>query len=86
MAKRELSLPFDGGLLRMHRERRGYLQSDLAKRCEELGYKVDRTRISQLENGVYKPLPPLLAALVNALDLKVDDLLSPEQDEQRESA
>lgn len=80
MAKQELSLPFDGGLLRKHRERGGYLQSDLAQRCEELGHKVDRSRISQLENGVYKPLPPLLSVLARALNVEIDDLLAPDEE------
>lgn len=76
MVKQSISLPFDGAKLREHRERAGLHHSDLANRCEQVGHKVDRSRLSQLENGGGKPSPPLLRALTEALGISVDDLLA----------
>ena len=81
MVKQSISLPFDGKKLREHRERAGMHHVDLAQRCMEVsGHQVDRSRISQLENGVGKPSPPLLRALTEALGVSVDDLLAEPQD------
>ncbi len=82
MAKQPLSLPFDGAKLREHRQRAGLLHVDLAELCKTVGHTVDRSRISQLENGVGKPSPPLLRALTEALGITVDDLLTPEEETQ----
>jgi transcriptional regulator with XRE-family HTH domain len=85
MAKTENSLPFDGRRLRRHRERGGLLQADLARLCGEAGHKIDRTRISQLERGD-KPSPPLLTALATALNVEIDDLLTPDSEPERKPA
>ncbi|MEV4093852.1 helix-turn-helix domain-containing protein [Streptosporangium saharense] len=66
-----LRLPFDGDRLRAWRERRGLSQTGLAALVG-----VTQGRISQLEAG-RKPAPPLLLRLVTALDVEVDDLLTP---------
>ena len=81
MAKSELSLPFDGERLRQYRERAGLFQGELGKLCD-----VDQSRISQLESGGTKPSPPLLKQLARVLKIRVDDLLTPEDEEQAEAS
>lgn len=79
MAKTTLRLPFSGGRLRAERERSGLLQEQLAQRCIDRGYAVSRARISSVERGEM-PSAPLLKALADALGIKIDVLLDPEQD------
>ncbi|GAA3078227.1 helix-turn-helix domain-containing protein [Streptosporangium carneum] len=66
-----LRLPFDGDRLRDRRERRGLSQTKLAALVG-----ASPSRISQLEAGE-KPTPALLLRLVAALDVEIDDLLTP---------
>lgn len=79
MAKTTLTLPFSGERLRAERERSGLLQEQLAQRCIDRGHVVSRARISSVERGEM-PSAPLLKALADALGVKVDALLDPEQD------
>lgn len=75
MATRRLSLPFDGGRAREHRERRGLTLSDLADRCEAVGMRIDFTTLSRWETGVFGPTARRLTVLARALDVEIDDLL-----------
>lgn len=74
MAER-LSLPFSGSKLRETRERAGLTRPVLAKKCEEAGCRVSPQHVGRLEDGPWRPRPPLLVALAKALKVQVDDLL-----------
>lgn len=73
-----LSLPFDGDRLRALRERRGFRQADLAQRCTDQGTSVSRFQVVRAETGKNMPTPATLAAFARALDIEIDDLLTPE--------
>lgn len=75
MARTPLTLPFSPSRLRTLRERRGLLQEDLAQLTVIGGYAVARSTISHLELGDRMPMPPVLKALANALNVGVDELL-----------
>jgi len=68
----------DGAALRRARLRSGMTQRELARRCLELGCKVDNSNINKAERssegiGVRK-----LPTLAKALDTTVDELLAKE--------
>lgn len=86
MARTPISLPFDGSRLRTARERAGYSQEDLAKLCTKQGTCVSRFQVVRAEGGRYKPQARVLAAFVRALNIKLDDLLTPGEGVKRECA
>ena len=69
-------LPFSPRLLRLWRERRGYLQADLARRCTEQGTPVSRLQVIRAETGRNRPQPRILVAFAMALGVEVEDLLA----------
>jgi transcriptional regulator with XRE-family HTH domain len=77
MARRPLSLPFSAEALRETRERAGLTLVDVAERCKAAGHTVHSSTLGKIESGKHLPSPPLLAALTNALEVTVDDLLDP---------
>ncbi|HEY9373163.1 helix-turn-helix transcriptional regulator [Streptomyces sp.] len=86
MARTSLSLPFEGRRLRVARERAGYKQEDLALLCTRQGTPVSRFQVIRAETGKNMPQPQVLAAFVKALDICLDDLLTPVEDIKAESA
>lgn len=87
MARTSLSLPFDGQRLREARERAGLSQGELAKLATEKSRtSVSRFQVGRAECGVYKPQPRTLEAFVTALNISVDDLLTPLDEARQESA
>jgi len=86
MARTSISLPFDGRRLRTARERAGYRQEDLAQLCSKQGTPVSRFQVVRAESGKYMPQPHVLAAFVRALDIELDELLTPEGRVQPECA
>jgi transcriptional regulator with XRE-family HTH domain len=70
-----LRLPFDREKLRDLRERKGLTCSGLARRCTENEHPVSAQHVARIEAGPWVPSAPLLKALADALDVKVDDLL-----------
>lgn len=77
MAKRTLRLPFSRIRLTEIREKKGLSITALAARCTEQGHAVSRAAIGHIENNLNGPSPELLAALAQALEVPVDDLLDP---------
>ena len=66
----------DGAALRRARLRSGMTQRELARRCLELGVKVDNSRHQQgrtQQRGHRRRKPPTLA---KALEVEVDELLA----------
>jgi len=80
-----LSLPFDGARLRTLRERRGLRQADLAQRCTDQGTSVSRFQVVRAETGKNMPTPATLAAFARALEIEIDDLLTPDESLARET-
>ena len=80
-----LRLPFDGKRLRVARLRANYTQEDLARRCTEQGTQVSRFQVVRAENGRFMPQPEVLDAFVKALDIPLDELLTPMKDIKPES-
>ncbi|MFD9948155.1 helix-turn-helix transcriptional regulator [Nonomuraea sp. NPDC059023] len=77
MARKLLRLPFDGNRLRAAREDAGYRQQDLADLCTEQGTPVSRFQVVRAESGKYMPQLEVLEAFVRALNVEIDDLLTP---------
>jgi DNA-binding transcriptional regulator YiaG len=86
MATRRLSLPFDGRRAREQRERKGLTLADLEARCERAGRKITVSTLSRWETGVFGPTAARLMVLAAALDVDVDDLLTPNEDPTAECA
>ncbi|MER6575756.1 helix-turn-helix transcriptional regulator [Nonomuraea sp. NPDC001023] len=86
MPRTAISLPFDGRRLRTARERAGYRQADLANLCTEQGTPVSRFQVVRAESGRYMPQPRVLAAFVRALNIELDELLTPGERVKRECA
>lgn len=79
MARTSLSLPFNGDKLRSLREKAGFNVQEFAATVTKSGHRVHRTAIGKIENGVYKPTPSLLAAIVATLNVTVEDLLDEDE-------
>ena len=83
MPKQSLTLPFNGGKLRVLREKAGLNVEQFAAAIADDDYSVHRTTIGKIERGDYKPSAPLLKALVTTLNrlagkkvkVTIDDLL-----------
>ncbi|TMS00111.1 helix-turn-helix transcriptional regulator [Nonomuraea basaltis] len=73
--RKRLKLPFDGGLAREQRERRGFTLAELELRCEQAGTKIAASTLCRWETGVFGPTAARLAVLAIALDVDVDALL-----------
>lgn len=60
--------------MRRRRRRRGWTLRVLAGKCAELGVEVSHSQLSKIERRMSTPHPDLAAALVELLDLDIDDL------------
>ena len=58
----------------------------LAEKCEAAGQRIAITTLHRWETGAFVPKAPRLKTLANALNISVDDLLTPEHEITRESA
>ena len=77
MARQTLSLPLNPAAVRTARERAGLNMQGLADRCRVIGgYPVSPSYLGKIERGLYRPSAPLLKALVLALGVEMDDLIS----------
>ncbi|MGI5155760.1 helix-turn-helix transcriptional regulator [Microbispora sp. CA-102843] len=81
-----LDLPFDGRRLRAVRRRKRLTQEELAQLCSKTGTPVSRFQVVRAESGKYMPHPDVLDAIVEALDVPVEDLLTPSEEVRQESA
>lgn len=81
-----LDLPFDGRKLRRARVQARLTQDALAQLCSDQGTPVSRFQVVRAESGKYRPLPDVLDAFMRALNIKVDDLLTPDEEIRLESA
>lgn len=70
-----LRLPFSGSKLQTTRELAGLSRTQLANRCADNGRSVTVQQLRRIEIGESKPRPQLLKALVDSLEIEVDDLL-----------
>jgi transcriptional regulator with XRE-family HTH domain len=76
--KRPRSYVFHGDVALMARLRKGWTQRDVMERCIELELaKVNDSNLAKYERGDLTPSPPVLAAIAQALDLSIDELVSP---------
>jgi len=74
--------PINGEVVRQARLRKRLSQHELGQLCATHGYALDQGSISRIESGHIKwPSPRSLPPLAAALGLKVDDLLSPAEDD-----
>lgn len=75
MVRQTLSLPFSGDRQRTARERAGLSIGGLSARTAALGHPVHRSYLGRLERDEYKPSPPVLKVIADALGVDVDELL-----------
>jgi len=75
MARTSISLPVDGTKLRTLRELRGNTQNEIETLTKQAGHRVERSRLSLIENGVVKPTAKQLKALVDLYAVPVDEVL-----------
>jgi transcriptional regulator with XRE-family HTH domain len=68
---------FKGSEAMLARVRRGWTQRDVSRRCSELGREVSDSNLSKYERGEFCPSPPTLAVIAKALEIPVDDLITP---------
>lgn len=74
MGRRPLKLDFSGERLQELRERKGWTQYDLARRCS-----VSHTTVGRWESGDNKPHPRMLPVLVAVFEVKLDEFLGAAQ-------
>lgn len=67
---------FNGTVALQARLRKGWTQRQVQARTKELGREVNESNLSKYERGVFCPRPPFLAAIAEALDLTVDELIT----------
>ncbi len=79
--------PINGKRVWRERLRLRLTQAQLGQRCAELGYEMDQTHISRIENGTIRhPSRRALQPLAGALGLQVSDLQTGDADDEPERA
>ncbi|WP_326646574.1 helix-turn-helix domain-containing protein [Streptosporangium sp. NBC_01755] len=76
-ATRSLSLPFNGLRARHFRERQGLTLTQLAKRCEEAGLRINHSTLSRYEADHFGPTVTRFRVLATALGVEPEDLCGP---------